>query len=89
VLMDISMPEMDGLTATRRIRQASEKSLNRYVPIIAVTAHVLDESRKKFIGAGFSDVVTKPYSIPELQKVIHRFNPRQSSVQEGLQAEPR
>jgi chemotaxis methyl-accepting protein methylase/signal transduction histidine kinase/chemotaxis response regulator CheB len=88
VLMDISMPEMDGITATRNIRRYSEKSLNHHVPIIAVTAHVLDESREKFIGVGFSDVVTKPYSIPELQKVIDRFNPRQGTLQPWVQADP-
>jgi PAS domain S-box-containing protein len=88
VLMDISMPEMDGITATRNIRRYSEKSLNHHVPIIAVTAHVLDESREKFIGAGFSDVVTKPYSISELQRVIDRFNPRQGTLQPWAQADP-
>jgi CheY-like chemotaxis protein len=88
VLMDISMPEMDGITATRHIRQYSEKSLNRHVPILAVTAHVLDESREKFIGAGFSDVVTKPFSIPGLQKVIDKFNPRRETSQTGSPTDP-
>ena len=78
VLMDISMPEMDGLTATRQVRGEVDNG-NKGIPIIAVTAHALDESREKFIAAGFSDVVTKPYSVPVLQEIIRKF-----ASQEGL-----
>ena len=77
-LMDISMPEMDGLTATRQLRDEADNG-NKGIPIIAVTAHALDENREKFIAAGFSDVVTKPYSVPMLQEIIRKF-----VSQEGL-----
>ena len=77
-LMDISMPEMDGLTATRQLRSEADNG-NKDIPVIAVTAHALDESRETFIAAGFSDVVTKPYSVPVLQGVIKKY-----TSQEGL-----
>ncbi len=70
VLMDISMPEMDGITVTRRVRSDEQWQRNRNVPIVAVTAHALDGSREKFIAEGFTDVVTKPFSVPHLKRVI-------------------
>jgi CheY-like chemotaxis protein len=73
VLMDVSMPEMDGITATQCVRKYAEANLNRDIPIIAITAHAMDGTRKKLIEVGFSEVVTKPFSISDLEKVIHRF----------------
>lgn len=74
VLMDISMPEMDGITATRRIRKYSESALNRKVPIVAITAHAMDENLEKFRAAGFTEVITKPFSISDLKRVVERFS---------------
>ena len=73
VLMDVSMPEMDGITATQCIRKYAEAKLNRDVPIVAITAHAMDGTRKKLLEAGFSEVVTKPFSISDLEKVINKF----------------
>ncbi|MEZ4598586.1 MAG: chemotaxis protein CheB [Syntrophotaleaceae bacterium] len=86
VLMDVSMPEMDGITATRRIRKYSESNLNRDIPIIAITAHAMDENREKFFAAGFSEVVTKPFSISAIKKVINGYSRRNEEKRE-LKAE--
>jgi CheY-like chemotaxis protein len=63
ILMDINMPEMDGVTATRAIRSLGGETAA--IPIIAVTANALRGDREKFIDAGMDDYVSKPVS-PEL-----------------------
>lgn len=57
VLLDISLPEMDGTEVLRRIR-ANEQL--RSLPVIALTAHAMSGDREKYIAAGFNDYVTKP-----------------------------
>lgn len=60
IIMDVSMPEMDGLEATRQIRKfENDNGLERTI-IIAATAHVMEEDRKRCIDAGMDDVLTKP-----------------------------
>jgi signal transduction histidine kinase/ActR/RegA family two-component response regulator len=63
ILMDVQMPEMDGLTATERIR-ASEGPGKR-IPIIALTAGVMKNDREKCIAAGMDDYVSKPFKVDE------------------------
>ncbi len=58
VLMDISMPEMDGMAATQGIRELTNSQSS--IPIIALTAHVLSGDRERFIEAGMDDYLTKP-----------------------------
>lgn len=58
VLMDVSMPVMDGLEATRRIREA--KARNAQIPIIGFSAHNHSEVREKCIDAGMNDFICKP-----------------------------
>ncbi|MCL2010218.1 MAG: ATP-binding protein [Synergistaceae bacterium] len=67
VLMDIQMPEMDGLTATRLIRR--RKELN-WLPIVALTAHAMNEDRQKSMDAGMNAHITKPICHPELFKCL-------------------
>ncbi len=65
VLMDIQMPEMDGLEATRRIRASGVEGASD-LPIVAMTAHAMAEDREKSLEAGMNDHVTKPIDPNEL-----------------------
>jgi PAS domain S-box-containing protein len=68
VLMDIQMPEMNGLEATEEI-----KKFNKNIPIIAQTANAITEERQKCLNAGCDDFVTKPVNITELYSKIERW----------------
>jgi len=70
ILMDIQMPVMDGLTATRRIRELPA-GWSLHVPIIAVTANVFQEDIEKCMQAGMNDHVGKPLDIELLLKKLH------------------
>ncbi len=70
ILMDIQMPELDGLEATRRIRCLPE---NGDVPIVAMTAHAIEGNRERCIEAGMNDYVTKPVDPDELMKTLSRW----------------
>ncbi len=67
ILMDVNLPLIDGLEATRRIRAAGA---NRAVPIIALTAHALVGDRDKAMAAGANDYHTKPVELPHLIEQI-------------------
>ncbi|KAK7193706.1 hypothetical protein DPSP01_000261 [Paraphaeosphaeria sporulosa] len=67
ILMDLEMPEMDGLTAVGHIRDMEVKGVvTGHVPVIAVTANVRDEQTRAAIEGGMDDVVAKPFRVPEL-----------------------
>ena len=68
VLMDIQMPEMNGLEATMEI-----KKFNNDIPIIAQTANAITEERQKCLKAGCDDFITKPVNISELYSLIDRW----------------
>jgi signal transduction histidine kinase len=68
VLMDLKMPEMDGIEATREIRK-----FNRKVPIIAQTAFVLDSELQTCIEAGCNDHITKPIDIKEFLEKVDKY----------------
>ena len=74
VLMDVQMPEMDGLTATKQIRT----QLMSQVRIIGMTANAMTEDRQICIDAGMNDYVSKPISIPEIMRVILVTSEKQS-----------
>jgi CheY-like chemotaxis protein len=69
ILMDVQMPEMDGLEATRRIR-SREQSLERHTPIIAMTAHALKGDRERCLDAGMDGYVAKPVRLKTLAEAI-------------------
>ncbi len=73
VLMDVQMPEMDGIEATRQIRLAVRAVQNPNVPIIALTAHATKEHRKQCLDAGMNDYLAKPVQPDELAKAISRW----------------
>ena len=67
ILMDIQMPEMDGLTATKLIRQNPE---NSHLRIVAMTANVLPEDRQACFEAGMDDYISKPIDIHEIIQLV-------------------
>ncbi len=75
VLMDIQMPEMDGVEATRMIR-LREKDQNRYVPIAALTAHALEHEREQLLEKGMDDYLSKPYTEQQLSDLLARWLPQ-------------
>jgi len=78
ILMDGQMPEMDGIEATKAIRQIEvEENYAEQIPIIAVTASVMEGDKERFIAAGMNDYISKPLKIKELEKVIAHNLPEQ------------
>jgi two-component system sensor histidine kinase/response regulator len=69
ILMDVQMPEMDGFTATAAIRE-QEKTTQKHIPIVAMTAHAMTGDRDRCIQAGMDDYVMKPVQIKDLFAVI-------------------
>lgn len=76
ILMDLSLPKLDGLSATRQIR---EQSGSRHVPIVAVSAYDGPESRDEALAAGCDAYMTKPIDFDQLSSLLHRFLPNQPS----------
>jgi PAS domain S-box-containing protein len=72
VLMDVQMPELDGLEATRRIR-SMERSDKAHVPIIALTAYAMKEDRERVMAAGMDDYLSKPLDMDELRRSLARI----------------
>jgi two-component system cell cycle response regulator DivK len=70
ILMDISLPQMDGLTATRRIKATPEL---QHIPIIALTAHAMVGDRERALAAGCDDYVSKPIDLRELANKLTRY----------------
>ena len=75
ILMDIRMPVMDGLEATKRIRQMEERPDGRLIPIIAMTANAFEEDVKKSLEAGMNGHLSKPIDIPKMYALLdHLLN---------------
>ncbi|WP_413285191.1 two-component sensor histidine kinase BarA [Vibrio sp. MA40-2] len=75
VLMDIQMPHMDGVTASKKIKQTK---LNSDTPVIAVTAHAMSGERDRLLNAGMDDYLTKPIEEHILQQVLVHWNPNEN-----------
>ena len=72
VFMDISMPVMDGLTATRMIRNTPEIA---HTPVVALTAHAMAKDREECLQAGCDDFAVKPIEFGEILNIANSYNP--------------
>jgi two-component system, sensor histidine kinase and response regulator len=78
VLMDVSMPEMDGFEATRAIREEGSAVRNPDVPVVAMTAHALESDRARCLEAGMNDYLPKPINFEHLEKILVKWLPDES-----------
>ncbi len=79
ILMDVQMPEMDGLQAATRIRER-ELGTGAHIPIIAVTAHAMKGDRERCLAAGMDGYIAKPINPVELANVIHETVPAGTTI---------
>ena len=88
ILMDVQMPELDGLQATRRIREL-ESGTGRHVPIIALTASVMQDEKTRCLASGMDHVAGKPVDFTTLFARMDKLVPRgRGRVMEPVLAEP-
>jgi len=73
VLMDIQMPEMSGIEATRAIRESDGRLYDRNIPIVALTAYAMKGDRERMLEAGMDEYVSKPVDMQELSGTIARL----------------
>ncbi|MBF0309682.1 MAG: PAS domain S-box protein [Magnetococcales bacterium] len=73
LFMDCEMPILDGYETTRRLRRWEEERSRPRIPVVALTAHVLDESRQKCFEAGMDDYLQKPFSQAHLGTILRRW----------------
>ncbi len=76
VLMDVQMPEMDGIEATRVIRDPQSNVRNHDIRIVALTGHAMDGDRKRYLEVGMNDYLSKPINSKALYDVLIRNLPR-------------
>jgi len=94
VFMDIQMPVMDGIEATRSIRKWEAETDRKATPIVALTAHAVEHQRQKCLKAGCTDFISKPVLRKELWEVldnltIERSDHESSKIQEKTKAPPK
>ncbi len=93
ILMDVSMPEMDGFQACQRIRKDEARRRAPRTPIIALTAHVVGTNAEAWRAAGMDGVLHKPFSIAELARVLgqylHRIDGEPAPQEHDLDFPPR
>ncbi len=73
ILMDVQMPVMDGLEATKMIRDL-EKKIHTHIPIVAMTAHAMKGDKEKCLAAGMDHYLSKPVNPKELYNVVEKYN---------------
>jgi CheY-like chemotaxis protein len=71
IFMDVNMPEMDGYTTTKHIRQMPEPWCN--LPIIALTADAMKGDREKCLEAGMNKYISKPFRLEEIDEVLRSY----------------
>ena len=72
VFMDVQMPELDGVEATRLIRESATLGTKRDIPVVAMTAYAMLGDREKFLAAGMNDYLSKPVNMTELKATLDR-----------------
>jgi PAS domain S-box-containing protein len=87
VLMDIQMPEMDGLMATKVIRDEESDVVNHNIPIIAISADAYTETKQQAIQAGMNDYMTKPFRQHELFELLIKYVPRMLADEQSVNDE--
>ena len=80
VLMDVQMPEMDGLEATRQIRDLRSAVRNHALPVVAMTAHAMQSDREQCLAAGMNDFITKPIARQALVDALDRWLPQEAET---------
>ncbi len=85
VLMDVQMPEMDGLEATRIIRDPKSRVLDHQIPIIAMTAHAMRGDREHCLQTGMNDYIAKPVSAQALIDALNRWLPEETGEKGEMQ----
>jgi len=78
ILMDVNMPNMNGLDATKMIRE----KLTHHIPIIALTANAIKGDKERFLEAGMDDYIAKPIKATQLNTTILKYAPSQNSPKE-------
>ncbi len=78
ILMDVSMPELDGVEATRRIRSGGVPGRSDEVPIVAITAHSMRGDREEFIRAGMTDYLAKPFGRQQVLDIVRKVERERS-----------
>jgi CheY-like chemotaxis protein len=73
VIMDCSMPEMDGYQATTEIRRLHQEGALRRIPVIALTANALPEDRERCLAAGMDDYLSKPIAPEDLRAMLDKY----------------
>lgn len=71
IFMDVNMPDVDGYTATRMIRNRQDGK--RDIPIIALTADALPEDKEKCLNSGMNDYLARPFRLEDLQTILRRY----------------
>lgn len=85
VLMDIQMPEMNGIEATARIRAGKAGPECANIPVIAMTAHAMKGDRERFLAAGMTDYIAKPVRPATLSAVLGRAVPSRDRLADAKQ----
>ncbi len=72
MLMDIQMPEVDGIEATQIIRNL-EQNTGKHIPIVALTAHAMVGCQEKYLGNGMDDYLPKPINRDHLKNILIKY----------------
>ena len=70
ILMDLQMPNVDGITATQQIRAYERDKGQNPMRIVGITAHALADDRRKCLDAGMDDYLAKPFSVEDMKRIL-------------------